>query len=229
MLRILMVMGLLLSGVFAHQIVAKPVGKNKYEIAFWTHEGFEKYNPAQLLSASAFGSDLSPIKTGIDYRKNALVLTEKTPAMMSAIFDAGYWVETHQGFVKGDRMSANGIVFSSLHSIKMTKTLFSWNDSMSKPIGAIYEVVPLKNPFTLKIGDTLPVLVLENGKPAVGVSMEIANHDELQVKTDSEGKVLIPIKSKGLQIIAASFEKTLLDDPKATTLFIQPSLTFELK
>lgn len=229
MFRFAVVLGLLCVGAFAHQIVVKPLGKNKYEIAFWTHKGFEKYNPAQLLSVGAFESNLSPIKVGIDYHKNALVLSEKTPAIMTAIFDAGYWVETHKGFVKGDRMSAKGIVFSSLHSIKMTKTLFSWNDSMSNPVGQIYEVVPLKNPFTLKIGDSLPVLVLENGKPAVNVSMEIANHDELQVKTNSEGKVLIPIKSKGLQIIAANFEKTLLDDPKATTLFVQSSLTFELK
>lgn len=229
MLRVLLSMALLLSGAFAHQIVAKPLGKNKYEIAFWTHEGFEKYDPSQLLSVGAYGSDLKAIKAGIDYHKNALVLTEKTPSIMTAIFDAGYWVETHKGFVKGDRMSAKGIVFSSLHSIKMTKTLFSWNDSMSKPVGQVYEVIPLKNPFTLKVGDSLPILVLENGKPAVDVSLEIANHDELQVKTDSEGKVLIPIKAKGLQIIAASFEKTLFDDPKATTLFIQSSLTFELK
>lgn len=229
MFRIIALLGILYAGVFAHQIVAKPLGKNKYEIAFWTHDGFEKYKPEQLLSIGAYGSDLSPIKAGVDYHKNALVLTEKTPSIMTAIFDAGYWVETHKGFVKGDRMSAKGIVFGSLHSIKITKTLFSWNDSMSKPVGQEYEIVPLKNPFILKVGDTLPVLVLENGKPAVGVSMEIANHDELQIKTDNQGKVLIPIKNKGLQIIAGSFEKTLFDDPKATTLFIQSSLTFELK
>lgn len=229
MLRVFLTMSILLSGVFAHQIVAKPVGKNKYEIAFWTHDGFEKYNPSQLLSVKAYGSDLKSIRAGIDYQKNALVLSEKTPAIMTAIFDAGYWVETHKGFVKGDRMSAKGIVFSSLHSIKMTKTLFSWSESMTKPVGEVYEIVPLKNPFSLKVGDSLPILVLENGKPASGVSIEVANHDELQVKTDNEGKVLIPIKAKGLQIIAASFEKTLFDDPKATTLFIQSSLTFELK
>lgn len=229
MLRAFLAMSLLLSGVFAHQIVAKPVGKNKYEIAFWTHEGFEKYNPAQLMSVGAYGSNLESIKAGIDYQKNALVLSEKTPAMMTAIFDAGYWVETHRGFVKGDRMSAKGIVFGSLHSIKMTKTLFTWSEAMSKPVGQVYEIVPLKNPFALKVGDTLPILVLENGKPAVGVSVEIANHDELQIKTDNEGKVLVPIKAKGLQIIAGSFEKPLFDDPKATTLFIQSSLTFELK
>lgn len=229
MLRAFLAMSLLLSGVFAHQIVAKPVGKNKYEIAFWTHEGFEKYNPTQLMSVGAYGSNLESIKAGIDYQKNALVLSEKTPAMMTAIFDAGYWVETHRGFVKGDRMSAKGIVFGSLHSIKMTKTLFTWSEAMSKPVGQVYEIVPLKNPFALKVGDTLPILVLENGKPAVGVSVEIANHDELQIKTDNEGKVLVPIKAKGLQIIAGSFEKPLFDDPKATTLFIQSSLTFELK
>lgn len=229
MFKIIAIIGLLCVGAFSHQIVAKPLGKNQYEIAFWTHQGFEKYNPSQLLSVKAFDSDLTPIKAGIDYHKNALVLSEKTAAMMSAIFDAGYWVETHKGFVQGDRMNAKGIVFSSIHSIKMTKTLFSWQDAMTKPVGEIYEIVPLRNPFTLKVGDTLPVLVLENGKPAVNVNMEIANHDQLQIKTDAQGKVLIPIKSKGLQIIVASFEKTLLDDPKATTLFVQSSLTFELK
>lgn len=229
MFRIIIMIGLMCTGSFAHQIIAKSVGKNQYEIAFWTHEGFEKYNPYQLLNIKAYASNLNRIKAGIDYHKNALVLTEKTPAMITAIFDAGYWVETHKGFIKGDRMNAKGIVFDSLHSIKMTKTIFTWNDSMSKPVGELYEIIPLQNPLILKVGDHLPIIVLKNGQPAVGVSIEIANHDELQIKTDAQGKVMIPIKNKGLQIIAANFEQTLLDDPKASTLFVQASLTFELQ
>lgn len=227
--KVFLAMSLLLSGLFAHQIVAKPLGKNKYEIAFWTHDGFEKYKPEQLLGVGAYGSNLEPIKAGIDYKKDLVVLTEKTPAMIVATFDAGYWINTHKGFVTGNKLEAKGIIFDAIHSIKLTKSLFSWSESMINPVGETYEIVPLSNPFALKVGDMLPVMVLQNGKPAKGIAMEIANHDELKIKTNDLGIVLIPIKNKGLQLIAARFEKQIFDDPKADRLFIQSSLTFELK
>lgn len=229
MLRVILAVSVFVSGVFAHQIVAKPVGKNKYEIAFWTHDGFEKYEPSQLLEVNAYGSNLESIKAGVNYQKDMIVLTEKTPAMITATFDAGYWINTHKGFIRGDKLGANGIIFDAIHSVKLTKSILSWSEEMINPIGEAYEIVPLSNPFALKVGEKLPIMVLRDGKPAGNVLMEIANHDELKVKTNELGIVLIPIKAKGLQLIAARFEKQIFDDPKASRLFVQSSLTFELK
>ena len=144
----------------AHQVVAEKTGTNQYQIKFWAHGEYEKYSSEQLIAASSFDENLKSIKTGIDYKfddKEAMpvVLTEKEPAIMTGIYDAGYWVSTDEGgsFVEGGKKGAKGVVFGASRSLKIGKTYFSWNENMLTPIGLDLEVIALSNPFTLKDSD----------------------------------------------------------------------------
>lgn len=217
----------------AHQIVAQSVGTNKFEAKFWAHGSFEKYKPEQLLGAKAYDANLDEIKTGIIYHYGEAnvapeILTQKTPAVLVTTFDANYWVQTDAGYVVGDKVATKGIVFDAIKSVKLGKTLFSWNEKLLSPIGLKLEVIALSDPFKLKVGDKLPVLVLKDGKPLEGVAFEDAK-DDLSEVTNKFGIALIPIKEKGLNIIAARSQEPLFDDPKADTMFMQSSLSFELK
>lgn len=217
----------------AHQVVTQSVDKNKFEAKFWAHGKFQDYVSAQVLGAKAYDESLKPIKTGIIYhyddaKKSPEILTEKSPAIMTTLFDAQYWVQTDAGYVTGDKVTAKGIVFDAIKSVKIGKTYLSWNEKMLMPIGLKLEVIALSDPFKLKVGDKLPVLVLKDGKPANGVKFEDAK-DDLDEATNEFGIALIPIKDKGLNIIAARGEEPLFGDPKAERLLIQSSISFELK
>ena len=98
------------------------------------------------------------------------------------IKEAGsYWVaaETFPGFYTisqvGDRIAhrmepKTGIenVLLSMQYQMFAKTLLnvgSATDDMAKPVGHVFEIVPLQNPAKLRVGDYLDVQVLFNGKP----------------------------------------------------------------
>lgn len=78
------------------------------------------------------------------------------------------------------------------------------------------------------MGDTLPVLVTFNGKALAGAKFENQT-DDLSETTNEYGIAFIKIVSKGLNIIAARYEKPLLDDPQAKRLLIQSSISFNLE
>lgn len=217
----------------AHQVVAQSVDKNKFELKFWAHEKFENYASEQFLGAKAYDENLKKIKTGVVYnydddKKVPEILTEKSPAIITLTFDAKHWVQTDQGYIVGDRVKTKGIVFDAIKSMKIGKTYFSWNENFLKPIGLKLEVIALSDPFKLKVGDNLPVLVLKDGKPAKDIGFETAK-DDLDNVTNEFGIALIPIKEKGLNIIAAKSSEPIFNDVSAERLLIQSSISFELK
>lgn len=217
----------------AHQVIANSVGKNKFEVKFWAHDKFESYSSEQLLGAKAYDENLNRIKTGIAYnfndaKKAPEVLTEKAPAIVTMFFDANYWVQTDDGYIVGDKVKTKGIVFDAIKSIKIGKTYFSWNEKFLNPIGLKLEVIALKNPLEVRVGESLPVLVLKDGEPLEGAGFETAK-DDLETVTNKFGIALILIKEKGLNIIAAKSAEPIFTDPKAERLLIQSSISFEVK
>ncbi len=75
-----------------------------------------------------------------------------------------------------------------------------------KPIGLVIEIVPLINPYALKRGENLPIKVLLRGEPLKnaevawgypGLGEKLAG----SVKTDSEGKAVVPLVKAGPYLI----------------------------
>lgn len=212
----------------AHQVIASKVDKH-YELKFWAHDGFESYKKEQFLYAQGYDLQGGKIKTGIDYKFDTpKILFESTPALIVTSFDAGYWSKTSKGYTPLAAYEAGGIVFDTLRSIKIGKTFFSSSMQLLQPLGLELEVTPLKDVFSLKPGDKLPVLVSYQGKPLAGAGFENQS-DDLDELTNSYGIAFVPIKSKGLNIIAAKYEMPLLSDPQARRLLLQSSISFELK
>lgn len=72
-----------------------------------------------------------------------------------------------------------------------------------QPIGLLLEIVPERDPFALKPGDTLPILVLFKGKPLpeANVGWQHPGDGETArgyVRTDAKGQALVPISKSGL-------------------------------
>jgi nickel transport protein len=214
---------------FAHQIVASKKD-NSYEAMYWNHEAFEPYAKEQLKGVKAFGVNGKSISAGIDYSGAVpKILTDGDVGMMSFSFDAGHWVKGSKGFEHVSANQVKGVVFGTLKSHKFSKTLFSWNEAFSKPVGLYMEMVPLVNPLALKVGDTFPVLVLKEGVPLANAGFESSDEEEPSYKTDAYGIAQIPVKKKGLFIVAAKYYAQQYADPSVDAVTVQSSLSFTVK
>lgn len=220
---------LITSSIFAHQITAKKELNGTYKAAFWAHGKYLDFQTKQLKGAVSYDINNKEIKTGIDYSKGASLLTAKKPAMISLTFDAGYWVKGDNGYENVDPSAYKGIVYNTLKSVKYGKRYFQWSESFLKPSGMFLEVLPLVNPFTIKKGDKLPVLVLKNKKAYANAGFETSDFEDLDVKTNAYGIAHIPVKNSGLQIIAAKYYADEINDANVNKITIQSSISFVVK
>lgn len=76
----------------------------------------------------------------------------------------------------------------------------SWNEA----IGMSLEILPDKNPFTLRAGDDLPVRVLKNGVGfanfPVGIVFEGETHGQI-LSTDADGRVVFRLAKQGRYLL----------------------------
>jgi hypothetical protein len=93
---------------------------------------------------------------------------------------------------------------------KSPKTLFQVGDGKEgdpcRVVGLPLEIVPLRNPFQLKVGETLPVRVLFNHQPLADAHLgwDVPGDGEEPsgtVRTNTKGEALIPISQTGLMTI----------------------------
>lgn len=217
------------STLFSHQITAKVDKNGAYSAQFWAHGKYSDFKLTQLKGATAYDESNKEIKTGIDYSKNAQLLMVKKPAMVVLSFDAGYWTQTENGYENIDPKKYKGIVFNTLKSIKYGKRYFKWSDNFSEPVGLSLEIIPLINPLLVKKGEKLPLLVLKDGKAFPNASFETSDYEDLDIKTNKYGIANIPVKSSGLQIIAAKYYADEVNDPNINKITIQSSISFEVK
>ncbi|MGB5919309.1 DUF4198 domain-containing protein [Arcobacter sp.] len=218
------------TSMFAHQITAKKGPNNTYKAEFWAHGHFQKFAPKQLKGATAYDINNQKIKTGIDYSKDTTLLTAKKPSMIALTFDAGYWVEGEDGFKNIKEPSKyKGIVYGSLKSIKYGKRYFDWSEKFLQPIGMKIEVIPLIDPLKIKAGETLPILVIKDGKAFANASIETSDYENLNIKTNEFGIANVPVKNKGLQIIAAVYYGEQINDANVNGITLQSSISFEVK
>jgi nickel transport protein len=120
-----------------------------------------------------------------------------------------------------------------LRSQKCAKAFLRPTEAWSKSVGLRFEIVPEKDPLSLRPGDALPVQVLLDAKPVEGVALKIgtAGHPDPKglPKSDKDGKVSLVIPEAGFQVIAAAIKVPRQGDPDADVLSLSSSLTFEVK
>ncbi|MCK4308055.1 DUF4198 domain-containing protein [candidate division WOR-3 bacterium] len=108
----------------------------------------------------------------------------------------------------------------------------------NKPVGHEIEIVPLKNPMTLREGDFLPIQVLFKGKPvsfcevhATYSGFSTGEEFAYATSTDREGKAKIRILHYGIWLVKA--EKQLPPEvklrDKCDMLHYTATFTFEVK
>lgn len=226
---------LLSQPIFAHDVWME---KRNGDLGILYGHGFklDPYDPSQIREVKGFDSKGKSVEVEIVERKeSALISPKRDAATISILFDGGYRVKTTDGWKKITKREALGKfeIIESLRTLKYSKAMVGPSDVFSKPIGLRLEIVPQKNPFVIKIGETLPIKVLFEGKPLEGATIKAGCTHERKLKeypaTDKGGIANIVIEKRGNQIIGASYKTPLKDDPDADTLSLSTNITFEVK
>src|SRR5262245_1849321 len=110
------------------------------------------------------------------------------------------------------------------------------DDTPTKPLGQVLEIVPGKNPYSLKAGDELPVRVLFEDKPLAGLKLFAWYRDAkvvetLTATTDKEGKASFKLTRSGVWLIRGVHMRRVSEknpDPPADWESFWVSVTFEV-
>lgn len=206
------------------------VGKEGNAFAvMWGHGKGDPYKPSNVKEAKAYDAAGKEVAVTIKPQKTkAILVPAKAPALVAIFFKSGPWVKTPEGYKNISKREAKNVI-TSLKSETHSKNLWKWNNRFSKPLGGKMELVPLKNPVSLKVGDKFPFQVFYNGKPLAGATVRAAGVAKNSLKTDANGKAEIVIKKKGFQVVVANLKTPIPNDPDVDTLSETANLTFEVK
>lgn len=222
---------LMLSNVFAHDFwIEKKDGK--LFIVSGHDDKWDVYDPARVREVKAFDSKGNALKAETVMQKEiAYIAPKENIAMISVFFDNYFWVKTTDGWkniTKRDAIKQGFQIRESGQSFKFAKYLQQWSDGFTKPIGTKIEIVPQKNPLSLKAGDKLPVKVILEGKPLENASVYVHGSHEEIAKTNKDGVATIELKG-GHNIVSSTTRVPFTNNPDADQLYLRASLAFEVK
>jgi hypothetical protein len=105
------------------------------------------------------------------------------------------------------------------------------------PLGFKIEIIPHNNPYSLKVGESLDVELLLDGKPLVDNSIMATfdtNSKEPEayaqaIRTDGKGKAKINLTNTGVWMIRSNYMRELQNDPKAEWESYWANLSFDVR
>jgi len=216
---------------FAHHLWVEKEG-DKFRIAWGHPPKIDPYDPERIKGITAFDKKGETVAfERIDEKDQVYLSTKADISMIILSFEGGYLVSTPDGkkrLTKREAQKAGFQVIDSFYSLQLAKSLFSYTDVLTKPVGMKFEIVPMKNPLLLKTNELLPVKVLFDGKPMEGVAIDIGAHKGVG-KTSKEGIANIKITGQGMQVILAKYRIATKYNSDADYLSYTTVLTFEVK
>ncbi len=176
-----------------------------------------KFKP-NLLTPQGISIPLAYSRVGSKVAKIMVpVLGRGTYVMSVSNTMPSYWTVSKNGWVpKPKSMVKNAIKGGKyFKSLKTFLTVGSGSDSYDKIMGYKIEIVPQKNPTTLRPGQALPILVLYDGKPLEGANIfgifegySSTEKDSfpIETKTDKNGLASISMNRPGHWLIGAKYQ-----------------------
>jgi nickel transport protein len=194
----------------------------------------EAYDPALVKEAKALDAKGQAVEMEIVKNKdNASLSAKANPAIVGALYDSGYWLKTTDGWKKATKTEGKGKyqIVESIKSKQWCKSVLGETSESSKPIGQRFEVVPQKDPTTVRVGDKLSMKVTFDGKPVEGAIITTggghASDAKDALKTDKDGMASVTIQKSGAQMVKASHSVSIKDDPDADMLYLASTITFD--
>jgi nickel transport protein len=219
-----------LSLAFAHHLWVEKEG-DKFIIGWGHPPKKDSYDPKKVKEVKAFDLKGKKVSLNIVDEKDRVYLVSNTDiSMITVSFEGGYLVVTPEGkkrMTKPEAQKQGSQIVDSFYSLQFAKSIFKSSKIVTEPAGMKFEIVPLKDPLSIKEGENLAIKVLFEGKPLPGATIETGNHKEV-AKTNEKGVANIKIEGKGMQVILAKY-RVPSSDPNADFISYTTVLTWELK
>jgi cobalt/nickel transport system permease protein len=184
------------------------------------------YDPASLKKVTVYNAAGKTLDFKKEVQSNAIIIRPTgTACLIMADLESGYWSKTIYGLKNLPKRKATRPI-ESFKAYHYSKSIVAAGEAAVKPVdGLKLDIIPLKNPFDLKAGDSLQLKVLCEGKPLAGATLE-GDHQKSGV-TDKDGLVKVTLK-KGRQIYTVEKRDPLKNDPDADFIDTTTTLTFEV-
>jgi uncharacterized GH25 family protein len=206
--------------------VVSPAGRAKIDVALWNASGDTSVFPMRTGAAGTYvvGVSTKPRvleMSGKDF--NAYLRSDGIPDELAArraqkrLDDRAK--ERYQKHVK------------ALVQVGTTPS-----DAFATVLGYPAELVPVQNPYAMKIGATLDIRVLVDGKPVPnqfvqygGLSVSSGRVAQRNIRSDAAGLVHIPLDRAGTYYVKFISMTRMANDPEANHASKWGSLTFAVK
>jgi len=216
------------NALYAHDVwVAK--GAEGLVVKYGHGDKLDPYKPTNVTEAKAYDMSGKEVPVTVKPQDTRAILNAaQDPALVAVVFSPGVYVKTPEGYKNVSKREAKDVI-ESTRSMTWNKNLWGWNDSFGKPLGGKMEIVPAKNPLSLKVGDALAFQVLYDGKPLAGATVSAEGVGKDTLKTDPNGRAQVVIKKTGLNVMKVNRKTATVKDPDADTLSETASIVFEVK
>lgn len=155
--------------------------------------------------------------------------------VVSGRYDNGFYVHDTENRAVATTLEWKSDVIDSAHYLKFAKSLFFVDKPSAgydRILGHAVEFVPQSDPFSLKAGASLPVLLLANGKPLPGYKVDIGDDTDAAKlpgsRTDANGIVKVPLDHTGYYRLSVDFRQKSrypelyeFDDVTASLVFLR--------
>jgi nickel transport protein len=121
---------------------------------------------------------------------------------------SGYWTQTLTETIQKPKTEVRGAL-RGWRSEEAVKRIDVWTPRLAQPLSDGLELMPREDPFGLKPGDKLRLLVTWRGRPRRGVA--VAYDGNARGVTGADGQANILIRHGGVQTLSASFEEAVQD------------------
>ena len=104
--------------------------------------------------------------------------------------------------------------------------------TFGQKLGTPLEILPITNPYSLKLGERMSVKVLQNGVPAANVLVKVWNKSSSRptrlqnLRTNMKGNLSFPLEAKGAWMVSLVRMMPATDQTKADWQSYWASLTF---
>lgn len=186
----------------AHEAWIELEGPDHVIIYGHSAEG-QAYDPDKIKKVKAYSTAGEEIEVALEPASGHVkAVPAKGAILLTLDFDNGFWSEM-DGEFRNEAKTLTGASEGS-RSLKFGKTVLSWDEQITKPVGQLLEIVPL-NPTLIQKYDQVAVQVLYKGKPLADAKVHAGGEHGSEVLIgDKLGIVRVPVVS-GPQRITTSY------------------------
>ena len=210
----------------AHDLVLVPEPDGNLTVRFGHVGDWQMLTRERLLELRVVSETSNPKSAPMTLKPSGLnltatgVATAGTAGLVAARYDNGLWVVMPGPEGKPEYFNTSKAMLpqakSAMAAIKFAKGLYATADDKTvykQKVGHLIEIIPQRNPASVKAGEKLAVQVQFNGKPLANAGVEITDsatqttEGQAKFKTNAAGIAEVPIERAGVNVVSVDFEK----------------------